>query len=183
MSNASASTGMLSSSSISLLQKNQPPPRFIIKLPRVVPDQKARFESDELFRILSSDCAVCYTAHRDEPQDQRQLHFYNYCRQTGQTEIAFLATGTNLHLVFNGNQGPSTQESECDFDKEHGKVHINSPFIMNGVCVKFRGWLDLQSLEGIGCLEYDEERAFQEFLIVRDEASIQYQRFQDTLRA
>ncbi|KAG8226963.1 hypothetical protein J437_LFUL009514 [Ladona fulva] len=30
---------------------------------------------------------------------------------------------------------------------------------MNGVCVRWRGWIDLERLDGVGCLEYDEERA------------------------
>ncbi|KAJ9598004.1 hypothetical protein L9F63_026892, partial [Diploptera punctata] len=33
----------------------QPKPRFIFKMPRVVPDQKSKFESDELFRRLSRE--------------------------------------------------------------------------------------------------------------------------------
>jgi len=28
---------------------------------------------------------------------------------------------------------------------------------MNGVCVRWKGWLDLERLDGVGCLEYDEE--------------------------
>uniref|UniRef100_A0AAY4EP19 Core-binding factor subunit beta n=1 Tax=Denticeps clupeoides TaxID=299321 RepID=A0AAY4EP19_9TELE len=31
--------------------------------------------------------------------------------------------------------------------------------ILNGVCVIWRGWIDLVRLDGMGCLEYDEERA------------------------
>lgn len=64
-----------------------------------------------------------YTGYRDRPQEQRQVHFQHYCRE-GHTEIAFVASGTNLQLVFNANQGPYTQERECDFDKEHGKVNV-----------------------------------------------------------
>jgi hypothetical protein len=30
---------------------------------------------------------------------------------------------------------------------------------MNGVCVRWKGWLDLERLDGVGCLEYDEEAA------------------------
>ena len=30
---------------------------------------------------------------------------------------------------------------------------------MNGVCVQWKGWVDLQRLDGTGCLEFDEERA------------------------
>ena len=33
-------------------------PRFIFKMPRVVSDQKAKFESDELFRRLSRESEV-----------------------------------------------------------------------------------------------------------------------------
>ncbi|KAA8590498.1 hypothetical protein FQN60_014432 [Etheostoma spectabile] len=34
--------------------------------------------------------------------------------------------------------------------------------ILNGVCVIWKGWIDLQRLDGMGLLEYDEERAQQE---------------------
>lgn len=36
----------------------QPKPRFFFKMPRVVPEQKSKFESDELFRRLSRECEV-----------------------------------------------------------------------------------------------------------------------------
>lgn len=39
------------------------------------------------------------------------------------------------------------------------QVHIKSAFIMNGVCVRWVGWIDLERLDGIGCLEYAEDRA------------------------
>jgi len=39
------------------------------------------------------------------------------------------------------------------------QVHILSHFIMNGVCVRWKGRIDLDKLDGIGCLEFDEERA------------------------
>uniref|UniRef100_T1GFI7 Protein big brother n=1 Tax=Megaselia scalaris TaxID=36166 RepID=T1GFI7_MEGSC len=72
-------------------------------------------------------------------------------------------------IVFNANQNPYIPDKECDFDKEHGKVHLKSHFIMNGVCVRFRGWLDLDRLDGVGCLEYDERRAMHEDAILRDQ--------------
>ncbi|KAL1434215.1 hypothetical protein MTO96_011857 [Rhipicephalus appendiculatus] len=40
-------------------------PRFVFKMPRVVPDQKAKFESDELFRRLSRECEIRYTGYRE----------------------------------------------------------------------------------------------------------------------
>lgn len=51
-----ALAGMLPFDSIGLYE--QPKPRFIFKMPRVVPDQKAKFESDELFRRLSRESEV-----------------------------------------------------------------------------------------------------------------------------
>lgn len=54
----SALAGMLPFESIGLYE--QPKPRFIFKMPRVVPDQKAKFESDELFRRLSRESEVFF---------------------------------------------------------------------------------------------------------------------------
>ena len=39
------------------------------------------------------------------------------------------------------------------------KVHLVSPFIMNGVCVKWEGWIDLETLSGKAKLLFDEEQA------------------------
>ena len=36
----------------------QPRPRLVFKMPRVVPDQKSKFENDELFRRLSRESEV-----------------------------------------------------------------------------------------------------------------------------
>ncbi|KAI4826232.1 hypothetical protein KUCAC02_021873, partial [Chaenocephalus aceratus] len=41
-------------------------------------------------------------------------------------------------------------------------VYLKAPMILNGVCVTWRGWIDLQRLDGMGYLELDEERAQQE---------------------
>ena len=39
------------------------------------------------------------------------------------------------------------------------QVHLKSQFILNGVCVIWKGWLDLHRLDGIGSIEFDVERA------------------------
>lgn len=49
-------------------------------------------------------------------------------------------------------------------------MHIKSGFILNGVCVLWRGWLDLQRLEGFGCLEFDEYRAYLEDAMAKQQA-------------
>ncbi|KAH0953473.1 hypothetical protein HN011_008651 [Eciton burchellii] len=154
------------------------PPRLVFKMPRVVPDQKSKFESDELFRRLSRESEVRYTGYRDRPMEERQVRFQNGCRE-GHTEIAFAATGTNLQLVFSSASGNyAVDPCDCDFDKEHGKVHLRSHLIMNGVCVRWRGWIDMDRLDGVGCLEYDEERATEEDALLRE----QIERYNQRLR-
>lgn len=62
MSDAAALAGMLPFDSMGLYE--QPKPRFIFKMPRVVPDQKAKFESDDLFKRLSRESEVRYYSIR-----------------------------------------------------------------------------------------------------------------------
>lgn len=50
---------------------------------------------------------------------------------------------------------------------------------MNGVCVRFRGWLDLERLDGVGCLEYDDRRAAHEDIILREQIERYNQRLRD----
>ncbi|GBP70270.1 Protein big brother [Eumeta japonica] len=58
-------------------------------------------------------------------------------------------------------------------------VHIVSRFIMNGVCVRWRGWIDVERLDGLGCLELDEERAAIEDAALRDQIERYNQRLRD----
>ena len=39
------------------------------------------------------------------------------------------------------------------------KVHLCSSFIMNGVCVKWIGWIDLETLSGKAKLLFDDHNA------------------------
>ncbi|KAJ8281176.1 hypothetical protein GJAV_G00064390 [Gymnothorax javanicus] len=135
-------------------------------MPRVVPDQRSKFENEEFFRKLSRECEIKYTGFRDRPHEERQARFQNACRD-GRSEIAFVATGTNLSLQFfpanqHGEQRQAPTREYVDFERETGKVHLKAPMILNGVCVLWRGWIDLQRLDGMGFLEFDEERAQQE---------------------
>ncbi|EFN71957.1 Protein big brother [Camponotus floridanus] len=115
-----AGVGVLPFDGMGLYEQPRPP-RLVFKMPRVVPDQKTKFESDELFRRLSRESEVRYTGYRDRPQEERQVRFQNGCRE-GHTEIAFAATGTNLQLVFGNASGNyAVDPCDCDFDKEHGK--------------------------------------------------------------
>ena len=39
------------------------------------------------------------------------------------------------------------------------QVHLAASLILNGVCVKFVGWIDMDTLNGKAQLLFDEERA------------------------
>ncbi|XP_054714287.1 protein big brother-like [Uloborus diversus] len=151
-------------------------PRLLLKMPRVVVDQKAKFESDELFRKLSRESEVRYTGHRDRPLEERRMKFKAACKE-GYTEIAFVNTGTNFQLLF----GPcsSSCRDRCEFDTDKGKVFLKSSFIMNGVCVRWCGSLDLERLDGIGCLEFDEEFAQKEDVRLQQQIETYNKRIRD----
>jgi hypothetical protein len=53
-----ALAGMLPFDTMGLYEP--PKPRYIFKMPRVVPDQKEKFESDDLFRKMSRDSEVSF---------------------------------------------------------------------------------------------------------------------------
>ncbi|KAL1493987.1 hypothetical protein ABEB36_009664 [Hypothenemus hampei] len=156
----------------------QPKPRFLFKMPRVVPDQKAKFESDELFRRLSRESEVRYTGHRDRQPEERIKRFLAAC-QEGHVEIAFTTTGTNLQLMFTPPNAGYMTDNQCDFEKEQGKVNIKSSFIMNGVCVRWRGYIDLERLDGVGAIEFDEESAIREDGLLREQMERYTQRMRE----
>ncbi|XP_045844537.1 core-binding factor subunit beta isoform X1 [Meles meles] len=189
-------------------------------MPRVVPDQRSKFENEEFFRKLSRECEIKYTGFRDRPHEERQARFQNACRD-GRSEIAFVATGTNLSLQFfpaswQGEQRQTPSREYVDLEREAGKVepgsrprsflpqnlcclqhttlllinnhwvYLKAPMILNGVCVIWKGWIDLQRLDGMGCLEFDEERAQQEDALAQqafEEARRRTREFEDRDRS
>lgn len=160
------------------------------KMPRVVPDQRSKFENEEFFRKLSRECEIKYTGFRDRPHEERQTRFQNACRD-GRSEIAFVATGTNLSLQFfpaswQGEQRQTPSREYVDLEREAGKVYLKAPMILNGVCVIWKGWIDLHRLDGMGCLEFDEERAQQEDALAQqafEEARRRTREFEDRDRS
>ncbi|XP_050527927.1 protein big brother-like [Daktulosphaira vitifoliae] len=180
-----ASANMLPFNSMcpGLFEHQMPRPRLAFKMPRVVPDQKNKFLTDDLFKRLSRESDVRYTSYRDRPHEERQNRFQMGCRE-GHVDIAFANTGTNLQLMFTPNVPTMTPYHQpaigyCDFEKERGMVHILSPFIMNGVCVQWRGRINLEKLDGVGCLEYDEERAMIEHQILQEQIERYNNRIKD----
>lgn len=153
-------------------------------MPRVVPDQRAKFENDELFRKLGRESEVRYTGYKDRPQHERQARFQSECRE-GHADIAFVGLGTNLAVSFASDAWGDSPDDKApsretvDFEKEPGKVHLKSRFIMNGVCVVWKGWIDLQRLDGTGCLEFDEEKAMLEDHLLHDQLEQYNRRLRD----
>ncbi|XP_045192184.1 protein big brother-like isoform X1 [Mercenaria mercenaria] len=149
-------------------------------MPKVVPDQRSKFDNDELFRKLSREGEIKYTGFKDRPLEERQLRFQTECRE-GHADLAFVATGINLQLQFTPNAWSENPDDRVptpefvNFDREPGKVHLKSQFILNGVCVIWKGWVDLSRLDGIGSIEYDAERAMVEDNLLRQQMD-QYQR-------
>ena len=78
----------------------------------------------------------------------------------------FVATGTNLCLQFcphalndDKPKDMALPPENVSFDLENHKVNMSSRFIMNGVCIKWVGWVDLDTLAGKARLIFDEEQA------------------------
>jgi len=154
---------------------------------RVVPDQKNKFETDELFRKLSRDSEIRFTGYRDRSHEERMQRFKSDCLE-GKCSISFSGHGLNLVLYL----GPQSREKKTepskefvDFDKESGKAHLKSNFLMNGVCVTFKGVIDLQRLDGTACLEYDavqgkaEDKVFRETI---EQSRVRMKEFEDHQR-
>merc|ERR1712088_520362 len=155
-----------------------PRPRFLFKMPRVVPNQKEKYESEDLMKRHSREGEVRYTGYRDRPLHERQTKFICALRE-GHTEIAFIATGFNLILTFDPTPAFNPAHRQCDYEKEPGKVHIRSPFILNGVCVRWKGYLDLERLDGVGAIEFDEDTANLEDAVMRDTVEAYNRRIKD----
>ncbi|RXM33553.1 UPF0183 protein C16orf70 [Acipenser ruthenus] len=125
-------------------------------MPRVVPDQRSKFENEEFFRKLSRECEV------------------------SKSTAFSIELGTNLSLQFfpanlHGEQRQTPTREYVDFERETSKVHLKAPMILNGVCVFWKGWIDLQRLDGMGVLEFDEERAqlFNREVLALSEAEVE----------
>ncbi|KAK2164596.1 hypothetical protein LSH36_61g04013 [Paralvinella palmiformis] len=101
-------------------------PLSLTTMPRVVPDQREKFENDELFRKLSRESEVRYTGYRDRPLSERQQRFYEDCRN-GHADVAFVGSGTNFQLSFLCNpwsehtEDKRPTEEYVNFNKEPGK--------------------------------------------------------------
>ena len=61
-------------------------------MPRVIPNQKERFDKDELFKKLTQESEVKYSAMRELQHDERKKKFLEFIKE-GHSSISFLNTG------------------------------------------------------------------------------------------
>ena len=59
------------------------------------------------------------------------------------------------------------------------QVHIKSPLVVNGVCVRWKGYLDMERLDGVACMEFDEEAAKIEDVILREQVEAYNRRMKE----
>ncbi|XP_022913609.1 protein big brother-like [Onthophagus taurus] len=136
-----------------------PAPRVMYHLPRVVLNQKSKFKTDETFKALSIKSEIRYTGRNDLNIDQRRKCFLSDC-VNGHVDISFISKGITIGLA--------VSLQSIDVNNPPEKIYLNSSFIMNAVCVRFQGWIDVNILDGIGYLEYDEEKGEYEDAILKE---------------
>jgi len=153
-------------------------------MPRVVQDQRHKFETDELFRKLCEESEIKVTSYRDRPQEERVQRFVNDCKE-GHTCVAFVNTGVNLMLQFYPPTGPTDKVTKeyIDFEKDSARVLMKSRFIMNGVCVQLKGCVDLKRLDGVARLEFDYDQAAQEDRTLRNRIREYEERHQEYVKS
>merc|ERR1711981_101411 len=140
-------------------------PRIFYKIPRVLPykDQKEKFESDDFFKKLTRESEVRFVAFRDRPIHERIAKF-NHSIREGNVELSVLSNGFLFALVWDPVENSYINPNEykwtrIDFNKERGKVFLDSPLIVNGLCVRWKGYINLEKLDGVGGFRFDEEFA------------------------
>ncbi|KRX90638.1 Protein brother [Trichinella pseudospiralis] len=125
---------------------------------RVVPDQKGKFETDELFVSVSRPTEIVYTGLLCGTEEERRRQFLRDCLDR-HLSLAFLHSGLNLELDMTGGGDSSQAADALDLDSDPVKVFISSCMILNGVCVRLRGWIDRITLKGTALLEFDPVHA------------------------
>jgi len=159
----------------------QPKQKFTFKVPRVVSDQKGKFEQDDWFKKVTRACEARYTGHRERPIDERRTKFQSDLKTNGRTELALTQNGLNLILEFDiSPNGYTGRAPDVDFAKEPGMVHLTSKsIILNGVCVRWKGAINLETLSGTGQIEFDDEMAQEEDSRLRQQIEYYNQRLRD----
>ncbi|OQV18519.1 putative Core-binding factor subunit beta [Hypsibius exemplaris] len=138
-------------------------------MPRVVENQREKFEGDAYFRRLSRESEVRYAAVPIErPIEQRRRQFETDVAN-GFLIVSFLTSGTHMMLTFRNPRnvpeaGPALLIPGHDRDLSVAEIRNNQLFlqcrmILNGVCVIWSGHIDMLTLDGLGRLDFDAAAA------------------------
>uniref|UniRef100_A0A5S6QA38 Protein brother n=1 Tax=Trichuris muris TaxID=70415 RepID=A0A5S6QA38_TRIMR len=127
-------------------------------MPRVVADQKSKFETDELFVSVSRPTEIVYTGLLCGNEEERRRQFLRDCFDR-HLNVAFLPAGLNLELDISGGDDPALAADSLNTESDPVKVFVCAHMILNGVCVRLRGWIDRITLRGTGVLEFDSIHA------------------------
>lgn len=108
----------------------QPKPRFFFKMPRVVPEQKSKFESDELFRRLSRECEV--RMHFKCPKCNNfsvwrtksvRLNFHKFGKLSNRKHTLTLIQKKKVHLISNHHRYFLQDGDSCRLTEERSKAN------------------------------------------------------------
>lgn len=88
-----------------MIPPQQPMPRISIRIPRVVPDQRNKFENDELFRSLSRECRVslCFTPNF-QFKCEKNTNYKGVVRLCFTTQFVAKSQITTIVFFFNINK-------------------------------------------------------------------------------
>ncbi|GAU99015.1 hypothetical protein RvY_10076 [Ramazzottius varieornatus] len=131
-------------------------------MPRVVENQREKFDNDPVFRRLSRESEVRYAGvPLERPMDHRRRQF-ELDIDRGFLIMSALSSGIHLILTFRSPRNvpevplPSQPHNPLPAAEiRNGKLFVQSRMILNGVAVIWNGHVDMETLDGLGRMELD----------------------------
>uniref|UniRef100_A0AC35FNG0 PilZ domain-containing protein n=1 Tax=Panagrolaimus sp. PS1159 TaxID=55785 RepID=A0AC35FNG0_9BILA len=109
-------------------------------------NQAEAFQSDPILSQLTQSTAIRYSGCLYGQEAERRQNFIQSCNN-GRLHISIPSNGINLDLILHSVK------------IETNEIIFESNLIFNGVCVKWKGRINKQTLTGNGKFEFDAERA------------------------
>ena len=75
------------------------------------------------------------------------------------TYTTHITTHPHTSQIYHTHTSHTHTHTHTHTHHSRAQVYLRSRFIMNGVCVQWVGWIDLETLNGKARLVYDEEQA------------------------
>ncbi|XP_055328928.1 core-binding factor subunit beta-like [Paramacrobiotus metropolitanus] len=140
-------------------------------MPRVVENQRDKFENDPLLRRLNREVEVRYAGVPFErPIEQRRQAFERDVER-GSLLVSVVSSGIHFVLAFHTTRDVPEAGSSHDMQRDlslaeirNNQLLLRARMILNGVCVIWTGHIDMQTLDGLGRIEFDTATAETESL-------------------